>query len=327
MFAHASTRLAAAVLITGLTLLAVLEGFRTGYRVIDLDEAVYRNTLVSMRAGEGYYQAMRDAVEVKEGGPPRSIRAIRPPTMFLFLRWFPEGSWRWLSGGVFFGILLATWHLGRPYGPFGGAMACALAALWVLAASSFLFLHAEVWGLPLFLAGILAFRRRNDPAAATLVAAATTVRELYGLGLVIGLLFARRRRPWIVAILVIAGLTALHALLARSGLTPTGREVPLGNEPITLSFILRALSPGSRPAAWPFGLIGLGCGIAGLVRRRVADPAARLLLPFVAIMAVATVAATRVYWALTWGPAIAAFVPAAFWRSSASKTELDPSSR
>src|SRR4029079_5755235 len=122
--------------------------------------------------------------------------------------------WRWVVGLVYLGMLLAAWRLGRPFGAIGGPLACALVGAWVLGFSYVLFLHSELWGAPFFLAGALAVRRGDDRGGAALMVTATVVRELFGLGLLLGLVFGRRRRPWLVGLGAVGVLFAVHALLA-----------------------------------------------------------------------------------------------------------------
>ena len=305
-----NARAASTVIAVALAFVAVFAGLRTGNKVLDTDEAVYQRTLRSMRSGEGYFPAMRDALIVKEKARPTSVRAIRPPTLFLFLRWFPEGSWRWLVGLVYLAVLLSMARLGEPYGRYGAIVATLAGGIWMIGASSYLYLHAELWGLPFFLAGLLAVRRDDDVRAPALFAAATLIRELYGVGLLVGLVMSKRRRPWLLATAIVIALAGVHVWLAHSVLSPSGREVGLGNEPITIHSILRFLSPGDRSVAFALGIIMLAAGFAGIARN-LRDRAAALLLPFGAIMLVAGVVATRAYWNLTYGPAVSAFVAAA----------------
>ena len=142
----------AVVAVAVVAVAALVSGLRTGWSRVDVDERVYVQTLREMRAGASYYDAMRDALVTKEGAPPRSVRAIRPPTMFLLLRPFPEVAWRWLAGASIAVSLWLLWRLGRPYGPYGGVAAVVLGGLWLLGAAPLLFLHAELWGLPFALA-------------------------------------------------------------------------------------------------------------------------------------------------------------------------------
>src|SRR5688572_1903807 len=87
-------------------IVATAFGVHTDYRTVDVDEVVYRNTIVAMRDGAGYYPAMRDALEAKEGAPPSETRSVRPPTLYVALSTFPEASWRYLAGGASLAILL-----------------------------------------------------------------------------------------------------------------------------------------------------------------------------------------------------------------------------
>src|SRR4029077_15424432 len=108
-----------------LALTATIAGVRTGWHVVDADELVYRDTLVLMRHGGGVYQAQRQALIIKEHQPPTSVRAIRPPTMYLVLRWFPPSWWRWLVGLVYLADLLLVWRLARAHAPPSGLAALA----------------------------------------------------------------------------------------------------------------------------------------------------------------------------------------------------------
>ncbi len=290
---------------------AVLIGVKIGYRELDVDEAVYRETLVRMQSGQGYYPAMSGALVGKEGSPPRSIRAVRLPTLYVALRWIPPGAWRYVVGIAYLATLLIAFRLGSPYGRFGGPVAAVLAGLWVIAGARLLFLHAEVWAIPFLLGGALVLRGGRDRSAAALIAFATIIRELCGLGLIIGLFLRKRKSPWALALAGVGMFALIHVGLAGAVLSPTGYEAPLGNERLDLAFMLDALSPGEGAAAWIAGIPILAAGLVGLGRVRSSDASATFLLPFVVIMAIATVGATRVYWAMLFGPGLAAFVPAA----------------
>ena len=309
-----NTRLASIAMALLLALVAVLAGVRTGNKVLDTDEAVYQRTLREMRHGVGYYKAMSDALVVKEGARPTSVRAIRPPTMFVVLRWFPESSWRWIVGLVYLAVLLAMARLGESFGELGPMIAVVLGGIWMIGASSYLYLHAELWGLPFFLAGLVALRRGHEKAAAILMGVAGIVRELYVLAIVVALFLSKRRGIWLVAGASLAGLFGLHYWLAHAFLSRTGHEVSLGNEPITLHSVLRFLSPGDRPFAFALGIAMLALGFAGIARN-IRDRAARLVLPYAIVLLVAGIVATRSYWNLTYGPAVSTFVPGLFFRA------------
>lgn len=301
---------ASVVLAAFLALAAVLLGVRTGYRTADVDEVVFHDTLVSMADGQGYYPAMREALVTKEGAPPTQIRSIRPPTLYLVLARFPPASWRYLVGAVYLAVLLLAWQLGRPLHPAGGPISVVLAGMWLLAASPVLYLHTELWGLPLLMAGALAFRRRRWALAAGAVAAAALLREIYVIPLIIGLVAAPRRRPWWIAVAIVGALGLAHAGLARDVLAESGKEAPFGASGLSLRYILSALSPSSQPVGWLLGAAGGILGMVGLRSRWDDDLAARLLLPFAAVMVPLTVFIGREYWSLAFGPAVACFAPA-----------------
>jgi len=157
---------------------------------------------------------------------------------------------------------------------------------------------------------LVAARDEQDGRAAALIAIAAVIRELYGLGLVLGLLFGKRKWIWLVAISVVVGLAGVHYSLARDVLVAHGHQVALGNEPITFHSVLRFISPGDRTAAFVLGLSMLVLGFVGAVRH-FQDQSARILLPFATVMIVAGIVATRSYWNLTYGPALSSFAPAA----------------
>lgn len=314
---------AVVLLVFTLTGVAVLAGVRTGYKTMDVDEAVYRQTIRSMKDGAGYYRAMSDALVVKEGVPPSEARAIRPPTLFLFLRWIPEPAWRYVVGLVYAAVLLLAWGLGARAGLWAGVAAVVLAGLWVLGASSFLFLHGELWGVPLCMGGALAFRARREGTAAMLFAGATAVRELFALALLLGALLGSRRRVWLVAVAGVALLGFAHVLAARGVLDPMGTQAAFGNEPRTIRHILTYLSPGDRPFGWVVGVGTLCLGSIGARRARESDPAARLSFWFALTMAGAALLATRAYWSVTYGPLLASFAPLAFLPPSGQDGKAD----
>jgi hypothetical protein len=292
------------------TVAAVLLGAHTGYRTVDVDEAVFFRTVVAMRAGDGYYPAMRDALTHKEGRGPSQIRSVRPPTLYLFLARFPPGSWRYVVGTVYLTTLLLAWRLARGLHPLGGPIAVLLTGMWALGAAPYLFLHTELWGVPFLLAGALALRNDRWAAAAVALAAAALLRELYVPALLLGMLLAPRRRAFAITAVAVAGIALLHAGLASGILTPGGREPALGLAGHGSTYLLSALSPSDRPLGWIIGVAGTVLGFVGLSRRWGDDAAARLLLPFAEAMVVLTVFVGRNYWGLAFGPALACFAPA-----------------
>ena len=304
-----------------LALTALVLGIRTGYGTLDVDEAVYRDTTVAMANGQGYYPAMRDALVAKEGAPPSQVRSVRPPTLYLVLSRFPVGSWRYLVGAVYLAVLLAAWRLGRPLHPLGGPAAVVLTGMWMIGAAPFLFLHAELWGVPLLLGGALAFRQGRWALAAVALAAAAVLREIYILPLVLGLALAPRRRPFWIALAAVGALGSLHAVLAQQILDAGGKEAAMGaSEGLSVRYVLNAISPSDAPAGWFVGVAGFALGFAGLRARWPVDPAARLLLLFAAAMVPLTVFVGRNYWSLTFGPVLACYVGAAVAASVRART-------
>lgn len=312
------------VLVACFTLVATILGVHTGYRTVDVDEVVYRNTIVAMRTGRGYYPAMRDALVAKEGAPPSQIRSVRPPTLYVFLSRFPPGAWRSMVGVVYLAILLSAWRLGRPLHPYGGTIAVSLTGMWVLGAAPVLFLHTELWGLPFLLAGVIALRNRRWTLAALALATAAILREIYVLPLLIGLLISPRRRPWIIAIGVVVVLGLLHAHFAGSILSAQGREAAFGKSGLSPAYVLSALGASDRPLGWLIGIVGGVLGVYGLRMRWAEDAGARVLLPFVIMMVPLTVFVGREYWGLAFGPALACFAPASLTQRSRSPSPPHP---
>lgn len=310
-----------------LTIVATALGVHTGYRTVDVDEVVYHRTLVAMQDGRGYYPAMRDALVDKEGAPPSQVRSVRPPTLYLLLSRAPAATWRYAVGGVYLAVLLMAWRLARATHRYGGPIAVLLCGMWMLGAAPFLFLHAEIWGLPFLLAAALAVRHRRWALAAVAVAVAALLREIFVLPLLVGLAVSPRRRPWVVALVVVAALGLVHAALAGHILVPDGREPAFGKSGLSPRYILSALSPSDRPAGWLLGVTGNVLGFLGLHRWWKDDPAARLVLPFAAVMVPLTVFLGREYWALSFGPAVMCFAPAGLaaferYRDSTSSRNL-----
>jgi hypothetical protein len=301
---------AAIALVLLFTSLAVAFGVRAGYKELDIDELVYRETLVAMHHGAGYYHAMGRALTQKEGTPPSQVRSVRPPTLFLMLYRLPPRSWRWVVGLVYLATLLLAWRLARPFTAWGGPLAVVLAGMWLLGAAPLLFLHSELWAVPLVLAGALALRNGRWAAAALLLGAAVLFRETYAVPFLAGLLWTRQRRPFLVVLGLLAVLAGVHTWLAQAALSPHGREPAFGASGLSANYVLSAVSPADRPLAWVVGLAGGLLGLAGSAARWSEDRAARLVLCSGVVLAPATILVGREYWGLTFGVALACFVPA-----------------
>lgn len=301
----------AIVAVVLLTFTALVASLRTGWSELDVDEVVFAKTLHEMRGGASYYDAMRSALVEKEGAPPDSLRAIRPPTTFIVLRPFPSAWWRWLACAAIAASLTLLWRLGRPFGAHGGVVAVVVGGLWLVAAAPLLFLHAELWGLPWLLGGLLELRRGRRWTAAGLWVAAVAFRELYVVFVLTAAVAVRPRRAWVAALAAIGALLAVHASLAADVISDGGRQVSMGNEAHSFDFLLRILSPGESVAAGVLGAGVLATSLWALADRWPTDATARVVAPAIVILAVGAFVATRTYWALTFAPVAAAFVPAA----------------
>jgi hypothetical protein len=310
------TRLGIALVLV-FTALAIAVGLRTGYHSVDIDEVVYVRTLNAMHHGSSYYDAMRRALVLKDGAPPTQVRSVRLPTMFLLVAPLPSWSWRWAVGVVYAAALALAWHLGRSCAKWGGVVAVLLVGFWVLGASPVLFLHPELWGLPFALAGVLAARRDRWAAAAACIAVAVAFRELYGVLFLAGLVFAPKRRPWVIAGLVLLGLAAVHVAYTSSILVAHGREPAFGSGSRGLAHALSSISPSDRALGWLVGAAGTVAGLWYLAARG-REPGARverMALAFAAAMVPVTILLGRVYWGLTYGPLLACFMPEALART------------
>ncbi len=205
--------------------------------------------------------------------------------------------------------LVLAWRIGRSRWPLGGPLAVGAVGLWLVGAAPLLYLHAELWGLPFALAGVLAMRRGWWAWAALAFGTATCARELYAAFLLVGLaLVPARRWVWVATTAAVAVLGAVHWHLASEILESGGREPAFG-EGRTLSSALSSVSPADRPVAWVLGVAGTLVG--GWVLWRLArSPGGRpeLIIGIAsALLLVATVVWGRAYWGLTFGPVLACY--------------------
>src|SRR5271169_2636515 len=85
-------------------------------------------------------------------------------------------------------VLACAWRLGRSRHSATGPAAVMLVGMWMVAAAPNIFLHPELWGLPLALAGVLAARRDRWALAAVLIGCAVLFQELYSMLFLAGLI-------------------------------------------------------------------------------------------------------------------------------------------
>jgi hypothetical protein len=302
------------------TVVAVVVGVRVADSDLDVDEVVYQSTIHGMRAGQSYYPAMRDALVAKEGAPPSQLRSVRPPTLYLLLRPFPKAAWRWL---VAFPVAAATLLAGCLADRLGrrryhevppGAVAAGLVGAWMVAATPLLYLHAELWGLPLVLAGLVAIDTGHRDRAACLFAAAAAFRELYLVWFVVAWALSWRRRAWWAAAACVGVLGAVHLRLASHILSAHGKEAPLGGTFHHVREVFGAFSPSRALFAMIVGTVALVAAAVGLARDHGTATRQITAISAATLLALTTVVG-RDYWGLTFGPVLAVFAPLALQRS------------
>jgi hypothetical protein len=177
-----------------------------------------------MRAGEGYYAAMRQAfldIDVTIG----HARGYRLPTPFWFWELFPAD----LLYGVFLLVVVvgSLVLLTRITTTVAALPWVTLVLLYAGRSTGFAdeanweaWMLVELWVVPLILGTVVAWRSRRDGWAAALAAAATLCRETAAVLLIGGLIAAvvdrRPWRPWAVSS-VATGLAYLAHVAVASG--------------------------------------------------------------------------------------------------------------
>jgi MYXO-CTERM domain-containing protein len=297
MESSSTWRLDGATALIGLAVLAValIVGIRQDNKgIVDIDQLVYERTLQSMADGDGYYDATVRALAQKDGAPPTQVRSIRPPLLFVGLYSVPENARRPLALVPCAALLLGAAALaGRRAASQRAAVV--LTGVWILVSFPTLYLHSELWGAPFLLGAALYVQRDRDAPAAGLLFVATLLRELFALGLLVGLALRPNRRPWALATVAAAVAWLVHAKLASRVVDPAGYDPPLKMEKNPLHY----LSPGDTGAAWIVGAILLALGAIGAWQRR-NDPHVRYLVAVAAPLLVLTPLVGRQYWTLTW---------------------------
>jgi hypothetical protein len=292
-----------------MSIAAAFVGFHTGHREMDVDEVVYEQTLHAMHAGQSYYPATRDALVTKEHRAPSNVRAIRPPTVFLLLFEFPQWSWRWLTGLVMAAAIALSAMIASTFDRRAGPIAAVMTGLWMMGASALLYLHAELWGVPFLLAGVLFLIRGRVAWAAGFILAACLFRELYIAWFVALWIPHRRRASWWVAGSAMAVAFAVHFAEARRVLDPHGYQPALDGTFRHLDKLVGGFSPAASVLGFVVGITGVVAGSIALWRaaRSGRIPAAPALLVAGLVLFALTIIFGRPYWGLTSGPVLATF--------------------
>jgi hypothetical protein len=211
----------AVALIVAFAALCLLVGLRNGQSTLDVDEVVYQQPSRRCRRGQGYYDATRDALVAKEGAPP-----IPGPVGSGRRRC--SWCWRRSRGGLALASavsLVLPWRIGRSRLPLGGPLAVVAFGLWLVGAAPLLYLHAELWGLPFALVGVLAMRNGLWVWAAIAFGAATCTRELYAAFLLVWLAAVPAKRlAWALVTVVVGALGRSTGTLPRRSSRREGRR-------------------------------------------------------------------------------------------------------
>lgn len=280
-----------------LAVTGVLLGSIIGARgdTTDVDEELFRSTMLHMQDGDGFYEAHEQANIEKDGVGPSQVRSLRTPVVATVLVWFPSSTWRWLATIPALALCVGAAALAGP-DLLASRIAAGLAALWMLVSLPLLYLHQELWGAPFLMFGALQVRRGRDGPAAVLCLVATAIREQFGLSLLIGLVLRRNRKPWVAALAAAAAGAALHVRWASHVLDPSGFDPPLRALDPYLTYT--SLGDGGTAAQAAGAALLVFAGIGFWLRRR--DPDQQLLIAFVVPVIVAGAASGRSYWALMW---------------------------
>jgi hypothetical protein len=274
-----------------LAVLAVV-GVRSGET---LDEHVYRQTVVEMRGGAGYYEATVDALGAVYG-PPSQVRALRPPTLFVAWRWVPGSETGIRLAFVVFAALsgLLAWLLTRRWWTGPAVFVWMVAAAGLLPGMVAQEHLAELWVVPFVLGAWWAWRSDRDWLAVGPVIVACACREFGVLLLIGGVLAAaverRSVRPWIAGWFAVGLLAAAHVHEAALVLTAGGRESPLIGYGYGLAERIGRMAGFGLPARLVVGPVMFAAALWGLWRRRDLLVAPLALLPLTAVIA------DRPYW-------------------------------
>lgn len=225
------------------------------------DAAGYAATARAMKHGTNYYTARIKA----SARTVSQTRSVRPPTTSELLRRVPERDWLFLEGLLWAAALwIVTSISARPF------ITIIAAGAWLCLASRYGFaLFSEIYGLPFAMYGLKQAREKNDARAALAFGAACLFRELYVIGLLVGILL-RRRWAWATMLAAVACLYVAHALLVAPHLAARGTEEGFGSIGYTFLNIATVLGPwpGFNFFAQSAAILLLGLGLYRLARAR-----------------------------------------------------------
>ena len=269
---------------------------------VHVDHHGATETLRRMRAGQGFYDALRDTYwfdsGIRLGGP----RSFRTPFLFEVLQLFPA---HWLLPLFVLAVVVGTCVLladasAHPYAALPVALFLLIAGRRIGAGRMETWMFVELWAVPPLALSYWGWSTRRPWAGGPGAAAAALVRELALPVVCFGLVLARVRgrnwRPWAMALAVaVLGLT-LHLVLALQAGSANGTEAPLlgsGDPPRTVVEVMACGLPLG------YGLVLWSLALIHLVRRRLVTPVAPLIaLPLLGLFV------DRGYW----GNLIAPFI-------------------
>src|SRR5436305_1973619 len=151
----------------------------------DVDLETYQDTVLLMRSGQGYYEAMTEGLRATVG-PASTVRAYRLPTVF----------WVWRTPGMFswpatFAMLVATSLLvAFASDPLVGIVCLLWLATVAHPVGAEQWAFVEFWALPWVIGAMLAIRAGRYGLACVLAFGVATIRELCVLLLIGGAIAA-----------------------------------------------------------------------------------------------------------------------------------------
>ncbi len=259
------------------------------------DLFLYQHIVHRMRDGEGYYEASRNVLRIRNRLSPAKIDLAsplshRPPTLYALLALLPAGLPAiLLSLAMGAAASVAAYPMVRVYAPSAVALAASLvvAVMTSSMTSGIVFFGTEYWAGLLGLCSLAAFcvassRWGTPPArrflllSAGLALVATLFRELGVAYLIVGLVASvadsRMRRdgawqPWVMSLALVTLALTAHVVAAGPWLEPTpgGARTSLASWlhfdalGLPAAMVLGALALGNLPvpAAWLTGALGV----------------------------------------------------------------------